>query len=465
MTACCDRPLGVADVRLSELAVSERGTFNGCAWLAEPSLEHPVCLACGTVRPATQIGRAAGARVDLGWADVVYLLDNPIRYHPWGSPTAIPDLLGLPPTGEPHAELWLGAHESSPSRAHTPSGPVRLDELVRRDPTSMLGTDSVEMFGPRLPYLLKVLAVERPLSIQAHPTTEQAEAGFAAENEAKIPVDSAHRSYCDRFHKPEFVVALSDFDALIGFRIPTETEELIRDLKIPGLDEVVELIRAPDGLAETVAWLLTLPNDRAATLAGAVAAAVDERSGTEPFTTLSSIASLFPGDRGIVLTLLLQIVRLRASEACAVPAGTPHCYLRGVVVEAQAASDNTLRAGLTPKRVDVPELLAVLRYAPGMDPRLAPATTITGGDVFELAGIPDVRLHRVRLGRQPAGLVGSAIVLVTEGRAVLSFDGRQTALDRGSSAFVPADPGGFSLTGEGVAFVATTALRALDRAR
>jgi mannose-6-phosphate isomerase len=297
--------------------------------------------------------------VDLGWADVVYLLDNPIRYHPWGSPTAIPDLLGLPPTGEPHAELWLGAHESSPSRAHTPSGPVRLDELVRRDPTSMLGSDSVEMFGPRLPYLLKVLAVERPLSIQAHPTTEQAEAGFAAEHEAKIPVDSAHRSYCDRFHKPEFVVALSDFDALIGFRIPTETEELIRDLKIPGLDEVVELIRAPDGLAETVAWLLTLPNDRAATLAGAVAAAVDERSGTEPFTTLSSIASLFPGDRGIVLTLLLQIVRLRASEACAVPAGTPHCYLRGVVVEAQAASDNTLRAGLTPKRVDVPELLAV----------------------------------------------------------------------------------------------------------
>jgi mannose-6-phosphate isomerase len=400
----------------------------------------------------------------LGCADVVYLLDNPIRSHPWGSARVIPELLGVPPTGQPQAELWLGALDGSSSFALTEDGPVRLDELVRRDPTGMLGPDVVEAFGPRLPYLLKVLAVERPLSIQAHPTREQAEAGFAAENDAGIPIGAADRSYSDPFHKPELVVALSDFAALIGFRIPTEAEELMGELGVSGLDEVVEMIRAPDGLADTVRWILTLPADRATNLATAAAAAIKERSATEPFTTLAGIADLYPNDRGLLMALLLQIVQLPNGAACAVPAATPHCYLHGVVVEAQAASDNTLRAGLTPKRVDVPELLAVLRYQPGMDPRL-PGTTAGGSEVFELDGVQDVRLHRVRLNQEPVVLAGSGIVLVTEGQAGLSVDDSATTLDRGASAFVPANRGEFALTGMGTAFVATPALKPVHAAR
>jgi len=395
---------------------------------------------------------------------VVYLLENPIRHHPWGSPSAIPDLVGIQPTGEPHAELWLGAHESAPSLALTADGPIRLDELVRRDPMGMLGADAVEVFGPRLPYLLKVLAVERPLSIQAHPTSKLAEAGFAAENEAGVPLESPDRSYVDPFHKPELVVALTDFAALLGFRIPTEAEELIDELEIPGLDEVVELIRAPDGLADTVRWLLTLPVERAAELAEAVGASSRRLAGIEPFVTVAGIADQFPGDRGVLLALLLQIVRLPSGEACVVPAGTPHCYLHGVAVEAQAASDNTLRAGLTPKWVDVPELLAVLTYAPGMDPRLTPMP-MNGEDVFELAEVTDVRLHRIRLGPEPVSLVGSGIVLVTDGRAELSAGGGQEPLDRGGSAFVPANCGEFTLAGSGTAFVVTPALETVDRAR
>jgi mannose-6-phosphate isomerase len=395
---------------------------------------------------------------------VVYLLDNPVRSHPWGSPSVIPQLLGVPPNGQPQAELWLGAHHSSPSLALTEEGPVPLDQLVRRDPTGMLGADVVEAFGPRLPYLLKVLAVERPLSIQAHPTRAQAEVGFAAENDAGVPLDAADRSYTDPFHKPELGVALSDFVALIGFRIPTEAEELIAELAVPELDDVIEMIRAPDGLAETVQWILTLPADRATDLAGTVAAAVKERSAIEPFTTLGGIADLYPSDRGLLIALLLQIVRIPAGEAFAVPAGTPHCYLHGVVVEAQAASDNTLRAGLTTKRVDVPELLAVLRYAPGMDPRV-PAMTVPGADVFGLAGVPDVRVHRVQLGREPVVLTASGIVLVTEGRAELSTNDSVTTLDRGRSAFVPANCGEFTLGGNGIAFVATAALEPVDTAR
>ena len=396
---------------------------------------------------------------------MVYLLDNPIRHHAWGSVSAIPELLGMPATGEPHAELWLGGYEGSASIARTVTGRVPLDELVRRDPVGALGVDVVDVFGSRLPYLMKVLAVERPLSIQAHPTTEQAEAGYAAENDAGVPLDAFERSYRDPYHKPEFVVALSEFTALLGFRIPTEAEELMADLRVPGLAEVVELIRTPDGLADTVQWMLTLPADIATELARAVAAACRDRSGIEPFTTLARIGDQFRDDRGVLLALLLQPVRLRAGEACAVPAGTPHCYLRGVVIEAQAASDNTLRAGLTPKHIDVPELLSVLRYRPGVDLRLAP-TPVDGTDVFELAGVLNVRLQRVRLEADPAVVEGSLIVLVTDGRAELSVDGFTTAaLERGDSAFVPADNGVFELIGAGTAFVVTPAVRALGKAR
>jgi mannose-6-phosphate isomerase len=396
---------------------------------------------------------------------VVYLLDNPIRHHAWGSVSAIPELLGMPVTGEPHAELWLGGYEGSASIARTVTGPVPLDELVRRDPVGALGGDVVAVFGSRLPYLMKVLAVERPLSIQAHPTTEQAEAGYAAENDAGVPLDAFERSYRDPYHKPEFVVALSEFTALLGFQIPTEAEELMVDLRVPGLAEVVELIRTPDGLADTVQWMLTLPADSATELARAVAAACRDRSGIEPFTTLSRIGDQFHDDRGVLLALLLQPVRLRAGEACAVPAGTPHCYVRGVVIEAQAASDNTLRAGLTPKHIDVPELLSVLRYRPGVDLRLTP-TPVDGTDVFELAGVSNVRLQRVQLEADPVVVEGSLIVLVTDGRAELSVDGLTTAaLERGDSAFVPADNGAFELIGAGTAFVVTPAVRAIGKAR
>ena len=371
----------------------------------------------------------------------------------------------MPATGEPHAELWLGGYEGSASIARTVTGRVPLDELVRRDPVGALGVDVVDVLGSRLPYLMKVLAVERPLSIQAHPTTEQAEAGYAAENDAGVPLDAFERSYRDPYHKPEFVVALSEFTALLGFRIPTEAEELMADLRVPGLAEVVELIRTPDGLADTVQWMLTLPADSATELAMAVAAACRDRSGIEPFTTLARIGDQFRDDRGVLLALLLQPVRLRAGEACAVPAGTPHCYLRGVVIEAQAASDNTLRAGLTPKHINVPELLSVLRYRPGVDLRLTP-TPVDGTDVFELAGVLNVRLQRVRLEADPVVVEGSLIVLVTDGRAELSVDGFTTAaLERGDSAFVPADNGVLELIGAGTAFVVTPAVRALGKAR
>ncbi|MGH8777332.1 MAG: mannose-6-phosphate isomerase, class I [Jiangellaceae bacterium] len=387
---------------------------------------------------------------------MAYLLDNPVRDYAWGSPTVIPDLLGRPATGEPQAELWLGAHGAAPSLVRTESGLLTLPDLVARDPERMLGPAVVARFGARLPFLLKVLAVERPLSIQVHPTTTQAEEGYAAEDAAGVPLAAPDRSYRDPFHKPEVVVALSDFEALAGFREPSETAALIATLDLPALGDVERMLTEPGGLAGATRWMLEF--EPVLPLVDEVVQACTRRAGSEPFGTVARIAADHPGDRGVLLALLLDLVRLRPGQACAVPAGTPHAYLRGVVVEAQASSDNTLRAGLTPKHVDAPEVLRTLRYEPAPHLRLVPRA-IDGVAEYGMADVAEFRLSRVRLGAPPTVLTGSgpAILLVTEGQATLTA-GTRLALARGASAFVPADCERVELAGDGTAFVVTTAV-------
>ena len=390
---------------------------------------------------------------------MTYLLDNTVRSYAWGSATTIPELLGIAPSGEPQAELWIGAHPGTPSMVRTGTGTEPLDALIGKDPERMLGTDVLERFGPRLPFLLKVLAVERPLSIQAHPTGPQAEVGYDAENAAGVPLDAPDRSYRDRSHKPELVVALSKLEALVGFRDPADAAAVLRQLGLPGLDDAVAVLGGRDGLAEVVRWTLRLEPDRSARLVGRVAAACAERAGAEPFATVARIAELSPGDRGILLALLLQPVHLGPGEAIFVPAGMPHAYLHGVAVEAQANSDNTLRAGLTPKHVNVPEVLRVLVYEPAPDLRVTPIPTPMG-DEYAVTGVAEFRLFRLGLTPNPSALPGGSpgIVLITEGHARLTVRGGGTSLAKGASAFVPAESQRIALSGEGTAFVVTSAV-------
>ncbi len=291
------------------------------------------------------------------------LLDNPVQPYPWGSTTVLPDLLGVPATGEPQAELWVGAHPAAPSRVELDGKPVSLAELIAGDPEATLGPGVRRRFGPRLPYLLKVLAVERPLSIQAHPTAAQAQAGYEAEEAAGVPRDAPHRSYRDRSPKPEMVVALTEFEALLGFRDPARTADLIDSLAVSALGDAAALLRydGTDGLQALVRRWLLLPPDGAAHLARSVAEAARAARGELP-RLVARLAELYPGDRGILLALLLRHERLAPGEAAFTPAGMPHAYLHGVAVEVQASSDNTLRAGLTGKHVDTDGLLRILRY-------------------------------------------------------------------------------------------------------
>ena len=179
-------------------------------------------------------------------------LRNPVQHYDWGSTTAIPQLLGVAPDGRPQAELWLGAHPSAPSLADVggpPSARWRpLDRLVADEPRGLLGEEVVARFGPRLPFLLKVLAAARPLSLQTHPTLEQARAGYAREEAAGVPRAAPQRSYKDRNHKPELLVALTPFDVLAGFRAPAASVDLFDGLVAAGAGRLrpwVQRLAAP----------------------------------------------------------------------------------------------------------------------------------------------------------------------------------------------------------------------------
>ncbi|MFI8457951.1 mannose-6-phosphate isomerase, class I [Kitasatospora sp. NPDC085464] len=375
-------------------------------------------------------------------------LVNTVRPYAWGSLTALPELLGQQPTGEPQAELWMGAHPGDPSRADRGDGPRRLDELIAADPEGELGAASVARFGPTLPFLFKVLAAGTPLSIQAHPTLDQARAGFAAENALGIPPDAPERSYRDANHKPEMVCALGDFEGLCGFRRPAEAAELMARLSVNGLEPLIDLLGVEDeaeALRGTLAAILTMDDETAAKTVRETAETLAEYDTGDPdwyYAPYARIAKDFPDDRGLIAGMLLNHVRLRAGEALYLGAGVPHAYLSGVCVELQANSDNVLRAGLTPKHIDVPELLKVVVFESGAPEVVAPVPVgDTPGEELYPVPIDEFRLSRFTLDGVERTIDGRTpqILLCTEGGVRLTgADGTVLELARGGSAFLPA---------------------------
>lgn len=366
----------------------------------------------------------------------------------------IPELLGEPPTGEPQAELWIGAHPGAPSTIDVDGARLTLTELIEKDPEGTLGAAVLDRFGPRLPYLLKILAIDQPLSIQAHPTTEQAETGFAAEEAAGIPADAPNRLYRDREHKPEMIVALTDVRALLGFRPPDEAAALLDELDVPLLREDADVLRDGDStsLEQVVRRWLLMPEGEVAPRVTAVVEAA--QATTELGHLIAKLGSLYPGDRGVLLALLLRYERLSPGEAVFIPAGVPHAYLSGVAVEPQASSDNTLRAGLTPKHVDAAELTRVLRFDAEGDLRVRPQPVGQDRTLFTPPA-DEFQLDQLSLGDVPAVLAanGPRIVLVTDGSTEVTAAGTTVRLGRARAAFIPAAEGQATVRGNGTAFV------------
>jgi len=363
----------------------------------------------------------------------VELLDNPIRPYAWGSRTAIAGLQGRPaPTREPEAELWIGAHPDSPSAvAGRP-----LTEVIAADPAAALGESSVAAFGARLPFLMKVLAAGEPLSLQAHPTNEQAEAGFAAEEAAGKPCGAADRNYKDRHHKPELLVAVEPFDALCGFADPHLTADRLAGLGVAELGPTIAVLRQPDrsaALRDAVAGLMGLGDTARKGLVEEVVAAARTRSGYELAVALGE---RYPGDVGVVVALLLNHVRLAPGEAVWMPAGNLHAYLHGTGVEIMAASDNVLRGGLTPKHVDVPELLRVLRFEVLEDPVVRPEP-VAPGLVTWATPADDFVLHRASVDGAPITLPGHGprLVLCLRGEVRVDDGAGAVTMRGGQAAF------------------------------
>jgi mannose-6-phosphate isomerase len=348
------------------------------------------------------------------------------------------------------------------------TGTQTLLEAIQSAPERELGEAVVRRFGKDLPFLLKVLAAETPLSLQTHPSLEQAREGYARENALGVPLSAPHRNYKDANHKPELICALTPFDALCGFRRADETLALLDALGLSALEPLLAPLRAaPDarGISRLFEALMTLPREQRGPLVDAVVAACASRAGqggrfSEELRQAVRLGALYPGDPGVIGALLLNLVRLQPGEAIYLPAGNLHAYLRGVGVEIMANSDNVLRGGCTPKHVDVPELLRVLDFRCGPIGVVHPTST-DGVELVYPTPTEEFRLSRLQLrpgvSSRPERR-GPEILLCTEGSARLSVGGETLALPRGASVFVRAADGAYTLEGEGSVYRATAGL-------
>ncbi|WP_242088319.1 mannose-6-phosphate isomerase, class I [Curtobacterium sp. DN_7.5] len=391
-------------------------------------------------------------------------ITNTPRDYAWGSVTAIPELLGRTVTGAPQAELWLGAHPGSPSVVVNPAtvgGADTLLDWIAAEPEAALGAGRTG-----LPFLLKVLAAAAPLSLQAHPTPEQAREGFDREEADGVPVDDPARNYKDPFPKPELVVALSErFEALSGFRPVAETLADVERLDA-GSGRLGPLVaHLGQGLEDTVRWLETADEG-----ALAVVRAVSDLATTVPddaagpnVRTVRDLAEAYPDDPGIVVSLLMHRVTLRTGESMYLPAGNIHAYLDGLGIELMAPSDNVLRGGLTPKHVDVPELLHVLDFTAYPAPVLEPEHLAPGVDRFAPDGV-GFALVRVTGDGGPVGLGtggvaplhGPSIAICTEGVVTLVGATSATLLRQGESCYVTPDEGDVTVEADATSGLTST---------
>ena len=404
-------------------------------------------------------------------------LTGTIQSYAWGSRTVIPELLGVPPTGEPQAELWFGAHPLAPSLADGRP----LNTLVAQDPEMMVGSASVAAFGPRLPYLVKIVAADQPLSLQAHPSREQAEAGYEREQAAGVPRDAPNRTYRDGWPKPEVLCALQPTEALYGFREPHESYALFEQLGVTAaVDLVADLddgrLAITDRLSRVFGRLLRLAGgDRRIVddVVEAATALASSPAGTAPHgragartagtefpaalrvfaTTATELSAYYPGDPGILAALLMNRITLQRFDAIFLPSRNLHAYLRGGGVEIMANSDNVMRGGLTPKFVNVDELLDVLDFTPGFPGLITPELEVPGIWHYPTPA-PEFALWRLDVADEPIELPGAdtgRILLVTDGSVACS-DSVELTLGRGECAFATATEK-VTITGSGTVFV------------
>jgi mannose-6-phosphate isomerase len=394
----------------------------------------------------------------------ISILKNTIQEYAWGSTRAIPDLLGRKnPERKPQAELWMGTHPKAPSLVRHNGLWVSLAELIAKNPVDVLGEKVAQNFDDRLPYLFKVLAAAKPLSIQAHPDLNQAREGFQRENAQNIPLEAPHRNYRDDNHKPECICALTRFWALSRFRKISEILSYFEKLNLRHLEvELTDFKKqpTPNGLKRFYTSLMTQDMGRQKRI---VADALEQARGFESedpvFKWMLNLAEEYPDDIGVLSPILLNLICLEPGQAMLLDAGELHAYLQGLGIELMANSDNVLRGGLTPKHVDVSELLRVLKFEDREVTLLKPVKSIANERIYPSAAaefvLSVITLNRGATYQSPKNR-SVEILICTRGKVTIFdlSDLTETQLPQGSSAIVPACVERYTIKGQGTCYKA-----------
>jgi len=397
----------------------------------------------------------------------IWILDNTVLKYPWGSLSAIPDLLGRSPSGEPQAELWMGAHPKAPSRIRMDGEQVPLNRAIERFPEGILGERVAAAFSGRLPFLFKVLAAAAPLSIQAHPDRRQAAAGFQAENRACTPLDAPNRNYRDGNHKPECICALTSFWGLCGFRAVADIAVRLEALCPRTLALEIGRLRegrSSDVLKKLYESLLTFPmTQKRAILHEAIQNIRSRMSDSPVFRWIVALHKAYPDDIAAISPALLNLFCLAPGQALYLPAGELHAYLDGVGLELMANSDNVLRGGLTAKHVDVGELMKILKATSRTLEVLRPEMISEDEGVYRtnvrefLLSVISVTTLSDRIRKAVDGV---EILLCTEGDVHIKTEGirEETVLTKGVSVLIPGGIGAYELRGRGRIYRASVPL-------
>lgn len=383
---------------------------------------------------------------------IMQKLINSVQNYAWGSKTALTDLYGIAnPDNLPMAELWMGAHPKSSSKIEDASGQVRsLRDVIDADKAALLGDKVANRFG-ELPFLFKVLCADQPLSIQVHPKKKASELGFAKENAAGIPLDAAERNYKDPNHKPELVFALTPFLAMNAFREFSEIISLLQPVA-GAHNAIAHFLENPnaEALSELFASLLNMQGEEKSHALAVLKAALNSQQG-EPWDTIRVISTFYPDDSGLFSPLLLNVVKLNPGEAMFLFAETPHAYLNGVALEVMANSDNVLRAGLTPKYIDIPELVANVKFVAKPAAELLTQPVKNGAELDFPIPVDDFAfsLHDLSADETAIAQESAAILFCVEGEATLHKDSERLVLKPGESAFVAANESPVQVSGTG----------------
>ncbi|MGR6779823.1 mannose-6-phosphate isomerase, class I [Moritella viscosa] len=378
-----------------------------------------------------------------------FRMHNIIQNYAWGSTTSIESLFGIAnPEGKHQAEIWMGAHPNGCSQINVAGKITCLKAFIETDRATIVGEATDKQFG-ELPYLFKVLAAENALSIQVHPSKAQAEIGFSKEEEASIPLSASHRNFKDPNHKPELVYALTPYQAMNGFREFAEIISLFRALDASELHSLVialENNQNEAGLGQFFEAMLSLQRETKDTAVKTLLVYAERHKGDPLFALILALAEQYPGDIGLFSPLMLNVLTLQPGEAMFLDACTPHAYIKGTGLEIMANSDNVLRAGLTPKHMDIAELVASTRFIPTQADTLLLAPEQSEGGLHYPIPVPDFKFSVYQNQRSIKLTTTSAEILLAldASLTVHHCNGETLTIDKGESVFIPAYTGNYT---------------------